>query len=207
MNQIYESKSLHKQSRDVLRYMCHVLPQVSADRLEKGLVFEAVCTAVKRGIVEFVSEILAACPDFSMLCREKSTQRNMIMIAVLHRQKQVFNYIYSFNAKKSITANNSLLAAKDNKGNSILHIAAMFESSATSNRVPGAAFLMQSERQWFKVISLTLYVFNIISVMSCFWVFIFIFIFLENFNIWRLLRIFIIVSKHSFLKLYLSSVK
>ena len=168
MNQIYESKSLHKQSRDVLLHMCRDLPTVSAHRLEKGLVFEAVCIAVKRGIVEFVSDILAACPDFSMLCREKSTQRNMIMIAVLHRQKQVFNFIYSFNANKSITANNSLLAAKDNKGNSILHIAAMFESSATSNRVPGAAFLMQSERQWFKVISLTLYVFNIISVMSCF---------------------------------------
>ena len=168
MNQIYESKSLHKQSRDVLLHMCRDLPTVSAHRLEKGLVFEAVCIAVKRGVVEFVSDILAACPDFSMLCREKSTQRNMIMIAVLHRQKQVFNFIYSFNANKSITANNSLLAAKDNKGNSILHIAAMFESSATSNRVPGAAFLMQSERQWFKVISLTLYVFNIISVMSCF---------------------------------------
>ena len=148
--------------------MCRVLPTVSAHRLEKGLVFEAVCIAVKRGIVEFVSDILAACPDFSMLCREKSTQRNMIMIAVLHRQKQVFNFIYSFNAKKSITANNSLLAAKDNKGNNILHIAAMFESSATSNSVPDAAFLMQSERQWFKVISLTLYVFNIISVIGCF---------------------------------------
>ena len=86
------------------------------------------------------------------------------MIAVLHRQKEVFNFIYSFNAKNSITTNHS----KDNKGNSILHIAAMFEPSATSNSVPGAAFLMQSERQWFKEISLTLYVFNIISVMSCF---------------------------------------
>lgn len=147
--------------------MCRELPKVSAHRLEKGLVFEAICIAVKRGIVEFVSDILHTCPDFSTLCREKSTQRNMIMIAVLHRQKEVFNFIYSFNAKNSITANNSLGYKKDNKGNSILHIAAMFEPSATSNRVPGAAFLMQSERQWFKVISLTLYVFNIISVMSC----------------------------------------
>ena len=161
-------RSLHNQSRVVLGQMCGELPKVSADRLEKGLVFEAICIAVKRGIVEFVSEILFACPDFSMLCLEKSTQRNMIMIAVLHRQKEVFNFLYSFNGKSSFTANNPLLAAKDNKGNSILHIAAMFESSATSNRVPGAAFLMQSERQWFKVISLTLYVFNIISVMSCF---------------------------------------
>ena len=144
--------------------MCRELPKVSAHRLEKGLVFEAICIAVKRGIVEFVSEILDKCPDFSMMCREKSTGRNMIMIAVLHRQKDVFNVIYSFNAKNSITTNHS----KDNRGNSILHIAAMFEPSATSNSVPGAAFLMQSERQWFKVISLTLYVFNIILVMSCF---------------------------------------
>ena len=144
--------------------MCSELPKVRADQLEKGLVFEAICIAVKRGIVEFVSDILETCPDFSTMCREKSTQRNMIMIAILHRQKEVFNFIYSFNAKNSITSNHS----KDNKGNSILHIAAMFEPSATSNSVPGAAFLMQSERQWFKVISLTLYVFNIISVMSFF---------------------------------------
>ena len=168
MNQIYELKSLHKQSRDVLLHMCRELPKVNADRLQKGLVFEAICIAVKRGIVEFVSEILDTCPDFSTLCREKSTKRNMIMIAVLHRQEQVFNSIYSFNAKNSITANNSLLGVKDDKGNSILHIAAMFEPSATSNSAPGAAFLMQSERQWFKVISHTLYVFNIISIMVCF---------------------------------------
>ena len=145
--------------------MCNELPKVRPHRLEKGLVFEAVCIAVKRGIVEFVSEILHKCPDFSTLCREKSTKRNMIMIAVLHRQKEVFNFIVR---KNSITANNSLLAVNDNKGNSILHIAAMFEPSATSNSAPGAAFLMQSERQWFKVISLTLYVFNIISMMVCF---------------------------------------
>ena len=135
--------------------MCRELPKVNADRLQKGLVFEAICIAVKRGIVEFVSDILETCPDFSTMCREKSTQRNMIMIAILHRQKKVFNFIYRFTAEHSITANNSLLAAKDNEGNSILHIAAMFEPSATSNSVPGAAFLMQSERQWFKVISLT----------------------------------------------------
>ena len=153
--------------------MCSQLPKVSAQRLEKGLVFEAICIAVKRGIVEFVSDILDTCPDFSTMCREKSTQRNMIMIAVLHRQKEVFNFIYRFNEKNSITANHS----KDNEENSILHIAAMFEPSATSNSVPGAAFLMQSERQWFKVISLTLYVFNIISVMSCFLVFFFFFFF------------------------------
>ena len=149
--------------------MCRELPTVTVQRLERGLVSEAICIAVKRGIVEFVSDILDTGTDFSTMCLEKSTQRNMIMIAVLHRQKELFNFIYSFNEKNSITANDS----KDNEGNIILHVAAMFEPSATSNSVPGAAFLMQRERQWFKVISLTLCVFNIISVMCCFLFFIF----------------------------------
>lgn len=168
--------------------MCRELPKVSAHRLEKGLVYEAICIAVKRGTVEFVSNILDTCPDFSTLCRETSTRRNMIMIAVLHRQKEVFNFLYSFNEENLTASYNLLLTGKDNKGNNMLHIAAMFESSATSNSVPGAAFLMQSERQWFKVISLTFYVFNIISVMSFFLYFNII----ESFNICLLLMIFII---------------
>ncbi|KAL0007584.1 hypothetical protein SO802_009086, partial [Lithocarpus litseifolius] len=150
LNQIYESKSLHKQSRDVLRHMCRELPKFSAFRLENGLLFKAIYIAVKRGMVEFVSDILHTFPDFSTLCREKGTKRNMIMIAVLHRQKEVLNFLYSFNEKNSTTSNNLLLAAKDNKKNNILHIAAMFESSTTSTSIPGAAFLTQSERQWFK---------------------------------------------------------
>ncbi|KAL0007581.1 hypothetical protein SO802_009083 [Lithocarpus litseifolius] len=130
---------------------CRELPKFSAFRLENGLVFKAIYIAVKRGMVEFVSDILHTFPDFSTLCREKGTKQNMIMIAVLHRQKEVLNFLYSFNEKNSATSNNLLLAAKDNKKNNILHIAAMFESSATSNSVPVAAFLTQSERQWFKI--------------------------------------------------------
>ena len=84
------------------------------------------------------------------------------MLAVLHRQDEVFRLLCKSAAK------NSKLAGVDKDSNSILHIAAMFEPSAKRNTVPGAAFLMQREAQWYKVISLTLYIFKIISMTTSF---------------------------------------
>jgi hypothetical protein len=54
----------------------------------------------------------------------------------------------------------------NNDGNNILHMAATLEPSARRNIVPGAAFLMQREVQWFKVTSLTSYHFDVLSVLS-----------------------------------------
>ena len=112
--------------------------------LEKGKVIEAMIKAVKQGRVEFVTEILKACPDL-VWCLEKSTDRDLINFAVLHRQHEVLHLLCRSPAK------NKLFATVDSNKNSILHFAAMLEPSAKRNTVPGAAFLMQREVKWYKV--------------------------------------------------------
>ena len=124
--------------------MCQVLPGLNFQQLEKGKVIEAMIKAVKQGRVEFVTEILKACPEL-IWCVEKSTDRDLYSFAVLHRQDEVFRRLCRSPAKIA------LFATVDSDKNTILHIAAMFEPSARRNTVPGAAFLMQREVQWYKV--------------------------------------------------------
>ncbi|KAF3947095.1 hypothetical protein CMV_026726 [Castanea mollissima] len=93
IDQIYELKLLHHQSKKLLLRMCQVLPGLNFQQLEKHEVFR-------------------------FLCRSP--------------------------AKKA------LFAMVDSDRNTILHISAMFEPSARRNTVPGAAFLMQREVQWYK---------------------------------------------------------
>ena len=124
--------------------MCQVLQGLNFQQLEKGKVIEAMIKAVKQGRVEFVTEILKACPEL-IWCVEKSTDRDLYSFAVLHRQDDVFRRLCRSPAK------NELFATVDSDKNTILHIAAMFEPSARRNTVPGAAFLMQREVQWYKV--------------------------------------------------------
>ena len=144
IDKIYELKLLHHQSKELLLRMCQVLPGLNFQQLENGKVFEAMIRAVKQGRVEFVTEILKACPDL-VWCIEKSTKRNIFMLAVLHRQDEVFRLLC-----RSLTKNLSF-ATVDSDKNNILHFAAMLEPSAIHNTVPGAAFLMQREVQWYKV--------------------------------------------------------
>ena len=126
--------------------MCKELPGLSDKELENGNVFKAIINAVKKGIPEFVTAILEASPELVWSMEQPST-RNLFMLAVLHRQNEVFRRLCKFSAK------NSILIQADKNFNTILHIAAMFDSSARRNNVRGAAFLMQREVQWYKVIS------------------------------------------------------
>ena len=125
--------------------MCKELPNLSLEQLEKGNVLAAIVRAAKKGIVEFITAVLTVCPEL-VWSNEISTERSLYMFAVLHRQSEVFRLVCKSPAK------NSIFARADNDSNSILHIAAMFEPSARHNTVPGAAFLMQREIQWYKVI-------------------------------------------------------
>ena len=134
--------------------MCRELQGLNSQQQEEGKVIQAMIKAVKEGRVEFVTEILRACPDL-VWCIEKSKARRLFGYAVLHRQDEVFRLLCRSPAK------NKIFAMSDGGGNSILHFAAMFEPSARRNKVPGAAFLMQREVQWYKVkyISLTLFIY------------------------------------------------
>ena len=124
--------------------MCKELPGLNFQQLKQGKVIEAMIKAIKQGRVEFVTEILTACPDL-VSCGENSTGRNLFMFAALHRQVEVFHLLCRSPEK------NTLFVLVDCDRNNILHIAAMLEPSARRNKVAGAAFLMQREVQWYKV--------------------------------------------------------
>ncbi|KAK7861414.1 hypothetical protein CFP56_011419 [Quercus suber] len=112
-------------------------------------------------MIVFVDTILSRCPEL-VWSIETPTQRNLFMCAVLHRQIDVFRLVYKFPVK------NAILSTKDSDGNNILHMAAMLESSTGLCYIPGAALQMQRELQWYKVIPLTLYHFDILSLLICF---------------------------------------
>ena len=152
IDQIYELKLLHHQSNKLLLRLCKELPGLNSEQLKNGKVKEAIIKAVKKGRVEFVTAILDACPEL-IRYYDEFKGRSMFMLAVLHRQDKVFCLLCRSPAK------NSMFSGADLDSNSILHIAAMFEPSARRNTAPGAAFLMQREVQWYKVISFTLYFF------------------------------------------------
>ncbi|KAM3729276.1 hypothetical protein ACB098_M004200 [Castanea mollissima] len=143
IDQIYDLKLLHHQSKKLLLHICKVLPGLNSHQLGKGHVIEAMIKAVKQGRVEFATEILKTCPDL-VRCVEKSTGRSLFHLAVLHRQHEVFRFLCRSPAK------NGLFGMVDSDRNSILHISARFEPSARRNTVPGAAFHMQREVQWYK---------------------------------------------------------
>ena len=130
--------------------MCQELQCSSDKQLKKGLVYKAIIKATKKGMIEFVTAIWSACPEL-VRAEEVFTGRNPFMFAVLYRQYEIFRVLYCFSLKDSI------LAATDYKGNNILHMAAMTEPSARRNTIPGAAFHMQRDLQWFKVTSLALH--------------------------------------------------
>ena len=144
IDQIYELKLRHHQYKELLLHMCEVLAGLSPQQLKNGRVIEAMIKAVKQGRVEFVTEILKACPDLVWWI-EKSTNRGLYNFAVLYRQDEVFRLLCRSPAKST------LFGVVDSDKNNILHFAAMLEPSARRNTVPGAAFLMQREVQWYKV--------------------------------------------------------
>ena len=160
IDEINKLKLHHDESiKELLHHMCEVLAGLNFQQLENGKVIEAIVIAVKQGRVEFVTEILKAFPELAWHV-EKSMGRNIFMLAVLYRHNEVFRFLCESPAKYSI------LAEVDFDSNSILHIAAMLEPSTRPIKTPGAALLMQREVQWFKVISLIIYIYIYICIYN-----------------------------------------
>ncbi|KAG6679378.1 hypothetical protein I3843_14G124400 [Carya illinoinensis] len=128
--------------------MCEEISKstTSGQQLEDGLVYTAITRAAKKGISEFVSKMLE---DRQFLWTKDRNERNIFMLAVLHRQENIFSILYRLDSKM----NYLLTSKKDVNGNNMLHMAGMIEDSTWANKnMPGAALQMQRELQWFKVV-------------------------------------------------------
>lgn len=150
-------KLLHHRSRRLLLLMCSQVKQMNRNYVN-GAIFEAI----KGGIVEFIDEILKV--DSKLKYSIDEMGRGMLFHAILHRQAKVFALIC-----RRVQNTIHMINEVDNSNNSILHMVAILEPSTTRDRIAGEALKMQSELQWFKVISLSLCFSNVLTLIS--WMF------------------------------------
>ncbi|XP_042958254.1 uncharacterized protein LOC122293884 isoform X1 [Carya illinoinensis] len=144
--QLYEMKKIHDQYNELLSHMCKVVSESkTVQQLKDGLVYDAICRATEKGIFEFVSKMLEE--DLQFIWVHDKDERNIFMLAVLHRHEKIFSILYS---RDMMMKNYSLTCLLDVNGNNILHMAGMMEHSTRVNQIPGAALQMQRELQWFK---------------------------------------------------------
>ena len=146
--------------------MCHELPGLSDQQLSDARVLDAVLRAIQKGLIEFVIAVLSTKNEL-VWSKTRETLRNTFMWAVQHRQHKIFCLIYRCHIK------NAILPSVDSKNNNILHVAAILDSSSGLRTVPGAALQMQRELQWYKVKSLSLYYFDLISQLYTIYLFFF----------------------------------
>lgn len=140
---IYETKLVHVQYHELLSRICKVLESTSdANRVRDAGVYAAIMEAACNGNVEFIMNILKANPE---LVWNPYLARDMFMLAIEHRQAEVFSLLYGLPDKQEIAS------LKDANGNNMLHKAALVPSSRILNLIPGAALQMQRQLQWFKV--------------------------------------------------------
>lgn len=98
--------------------------------------------AAKMGIPEMVEKILTTCPV--AIDDLDSDGKNVLLLAAENRQTTVFNLLLKMKPTED------MFHQVDNRGNSILHLAAMMGHSPPW-RIPGAAMQMQWEIKWYKV--------------------------------------------------------
>ncbi|KAG6630016.1 hypothetical protein CIPAW_14G125500 [Carya illinoinensis] len=142
-------KKIHDQSDKLLDQMREDISKSTHQKLKDGQVYTAITRAAKNGIFEFVSKMLIKKDgekDERFLYTNDRNQRNIFMLAVLHRHEKIFSILYELNGQMK----DKLTSIKDVYGNNMLHMAGMIEDSTWVSKIPGAALQMQRELQWFK---------------------------------------------------------
>ncbi|XP_024018094.1 uncharacterized protein LOC21395448 [Morus notabilis] len=141
---IYEKKLAHVQYLQLLSIMRKAI-ETSCDgnQINNVGVLSAIGEAIHRGNVEFIINITKANPE---LMWSTSVARYVFMLAIEHRQAEVFSLIHGLPDKQLIAC----YYDPDTRDN-LLHKAASIPSSKILNLIPGGAALqMQRELQWFK---------------------------------------------------------
>ncbi|XAR73203.1 hypothetical protein NMG60_11007100 [Bertholletia excelsa] len=140
---LHNTKSKHSQILEFLDHISREISTLNHKQIAETELFKAVFKAVEHGIVEFVEETLNAYPDIVWILGENS--RNIFLYAVLQRKEKIFNLLHKMGPKKNLIA-----TSLDDKGNTILHHAAMLSPSSHLDHISGAALQMQRELQWFE---------------------------------------------------------
>ncbi|KAG6633071.1 hypothetical protein CIPAW_12G023200 [Carya illinoinensis] len=131
---IYSWK-IHDPYIELLSLMSEEISNSKPQKLKDGLVHSAICQATKNGIFEFVSKMLKT--DLEFITVRDEDDRNLFMLAVLHRHEKIFSILYSQDMMMNYYSFMKCLLDVD--GNNILHMAGIIEHSTPVNQIPGAA--------------------------------------------------------------------
>ncbi|KAJ9684856.1 hypothetical protein PVL29_017039 [Vitis rotundifolia] len=140
---IHDQKLRHAQAIKLLGSICIELQNMKVDAL-RFQVHQAVFQAVKRGNVEFVTEMIKSIPELAW--SRDINGRNIFFVAILNRQEKIFNLLHGLTDAQKI----KVISPLDRFGNNMLHLVAMLAPSEQLDGISGAALQMQRELQWFK---------------------------------------------------------
>ncbi|GKV46073.1 hypothetical protein SLEP1_g53085 [Rubroshorea leprosula] len=107
---------------------------------------EATFQAIKNGTPEIAIEILKVNTNILWNYVDPEDSRNMFACAIAHRQEEVAQFLYKFNARIST----NIGFTEDRDGNNLLHIAAKLAPRTHLDYISGAALQLQSELRWFE---------------------------------------------------------
>ncbi|KAJ6428779.1 hypothetical protein OIU84_020444 [Salix udensis] len=143
IKQIYDLKKIHIYSDKILQCMCKYISNLDYEKLREADIPGAFHNAAKNGMVEFVIEVIKACPHVMMTKDDSS--RNLFMSAVANRHEKVFSLLYGLEIGKAF-----FVPLADSSNNTMLHLAAKLSPPSQLARISGAALQMQRELQWYK---------------------------------------------------------
>ncbi|KAG5239581.1 protein ACCELERATED CELL DEATH [Salix suchowensis] len=141
--QIYDLKKIHIYSDKILQCMCEHISNLDYEELLEADIHGAFEIAVKEGMVEFIIEVIKACPH--LMIRVDDNLRNVFMCSVAYHHEKVFSLLYGLKASRATVA--SII---DSLGDTLLHLAAKLSPPSQLARISGAALHMQRELQWYK---------------------------------------------------------
>ncbi|XP_050227848.1 uncharacterized protein LOC126677326 isoform X2 [Mercurialis annua] len=143
LKQIYNKKLTHAYALKILNIMTEHIKTIESNDLRKNGVYAAFFSAVREGAIEVAVEMIKSIP--SLVTVVDKNARGMLMLAVQHRQENIFSLVYVLDMSKFM-----LISGLDKERNNLLHVAAMLAPPRRLSRISGAALQMQRELQWYK---------------------------------------------------------
>jgi hypothetical protein len=144
IKQIYDLKKIHIYSDKILRCMCEYISTLDYEEYIKADVHRAFHKAARNGMVEFITEVVKACPH--VMTSADGNARNLFMSSIANRQEKVFSLFYGLESNRA-----RFVCLMDISRNTMLHLAAKLSPPSQLARISGAALQMQRELQWYKV--------------------------------------------------------
>ncbi|GLT88039.1 hypothetical protein SLE2022_060840 [Rubroshorea leprosula] len=145
---IYDLKLMDAIAREIIDFICRKLSALDEDEFVRSGAVEATFQAIKNGIPEIAIEIAEVNTNILWNRTDPEDSRNMFACAIAHRQEEVAQFLYKFNARIST----NIGFTEDRDGNNLFHLAAKLAPRSHLDYISGAALQLQSELRWFEAV-------------------------------------------------------